>query len=75
MSVHPHMRGEYFNAPFALCLNLGSSPHAWRILPRTPCEWLNDRFIPTCVENMNVAPEILDAGSVHPHMRGEYSIP
>ncbi len=51
-AVHPHMRGEYSFPVLLMTRSVGSSPHAWRIsLTDIPID-IQDRFIPTCVENM-----------------------
>jgi len=35
---------------------------------------LNERFIPTCVGNMNRDVDMLPGGMVHPHVCGEHRI-
>ncbi len=52
ISVHPHMRGEYYRALPANGSMIGSSPHAWRIFYSMKSRKNPIRFIPTCVENM-----------------------
>ena len=70
-AVHPHMRGELFQAFLRVPGYCGSSPHAWG----TQCHQLRrchgKRFIPTCVGNSRTHPRTRRLTPVHPHMRGE----
>ena len=70
--VHPHMRGEYESHARAGRHLLGSSPHAWGILPRHVVHPKAGRFIPTCVGNTWASSTQQMSTPVHPHMRGEY---
>ena len=73
-SVHPHVRGEYLGVSGVGNGLIGSSPRAWGIRPRNPPLRAPLRFIPTCVGNTiapNRPPMIV---TVHPHVRGEYTL-
>ncbi len=74
VTVHPHVRGEYFNVMLNEQMSLGSSPRAWGIHNTFFLYYANFWFIPTCVGNTfsldNWAKFIL----VHPHVRGEYIV-
>ena len=72
ISVHPHVRGEYLQHLIHLPLESGSSPRAWGIRPRRAADARHARFIPTCVGNTVPMASRAPAGSVHPHVRGEY---
>ena len=68
------MRGEYSE-----CVRLiedadGSPPHAWGILEQRHIPGTGQRFTPTCVGNTSGAVSASDVATVHPHMRGEYSV-
>src|SRR5436853_233505 len=67
------MRGEYLVNDPPPQQTVGSPPHAWGILRRALPAELSGRFTPTCVGNTARLPPEGAAGSVHPHMRGEYS--
>ena len=71
-TVHPHVRGEYPAPGHDDSTHTGSSPRAWGI--RRSCSYQGEqcRFIPTCVGNTGNMQAQLLAGSVHPHVRGEY---
>ena len=71
-AVHPHMRGEYRDAPRHHRASCGSSPHAWGIHRRPDRQRLPRRFIPTCVGNTAWPCGRRAPAPVHPHMRGEY---
>ena len=72
VSVHPHVRGEYTLAQHGRIGQDGSSPRAWGI-PTASCYGTSPpRFIPTCVGNTVPMASRAPAGSVHPHVRGEY---
>ena len=72
-AVHPHMRGEYPARACSRRQHGGSSPHAWGIRDAFRHLHALQRFIPTCVGNTAMRSPSAAAGSVHPHMRGEYS--
>ena len=72
-SVHPHMRGEYQAVRPCVVDNVGSSPHAWGILPLSSVFQGIRRFIPTCVGNTPCGLPFCIGNGVHPHMRGEYA--
>ena len=68
------MRGEYRDRTGLIGFPGGSSPHAWGILLQAWADYLDQRFIPTCVGN-TVRLRRRPAGkTVHPHMRGEYGL-
>ncbi len=72
--VHPHVRGEY-QAPDCQIENQhGSSPRAWGIRPCDLGGIEAQRFIPTCVGNTPASPILTGMVTVHPHVRGEYSV-
>ena len=66
------MRGEYQAVRPCVVDNVGSSPHAWGILPLSSVFQGIRRFIPTCVGNTGHAFVNFRHVPVHPHMRGEY---
>ena len=72
ISVHPHVRGEYFHITSFRAPSSGSSPRAWGI--HSSCKRMQDmpRFIPTCVGNTSDFFPIDILLTVHPHVRGEY---
>src|SRR4030042_894083 len=47
VSVHPHMRGEYFFLLDITSSAAGSPPHAWGIRERNPGTKSHHRFTPT----------------------------
>ena len=51
LTVHPHMRGEYYLFYFRFCYCYGSPPHAWGIPFFLTDFYLGCRFTPTCVGN------------------------
>ena len=73
LSVHPHVRGEYYPTPVFYLLSIGSSPRAWGIQWGQKKRVLGRRFIPTCVGNTTPLRHRLRTHSVHPHVRGEYA--
>ena len=74
LSVHPHMRGEYPCSQHLFCITSGSPPHAWGIHLYLASIPNRHRFTPTCVGNTLLDSSSLSPRSVHPHMRGEYSL-
>ena len=74
ISVHPHVRGEYVPVNVSGLGEAGSSPRAWGIRAQGGGEDGGRRFIPTCVGNTHKPPQCRHSGSVHPHVRGEYSL-
>ena len=75
MPVHPHVRGEYLQRSGSGKRRGGSSPRAWGIL--FGCHEIIEalRFIPTCVGNTEWRGVESVSTPVHPHVRGEYSLP
>ena len=73
-AVHPHIRGAYNPAVLDGGFAIGSSPHTWGILQvlQQPCDSL--RFIPTYVGHTSSFRYSLYGTTVHPHIRGAYSI-
>ena len=72
--VHPHVRGEYIAARAAQLGQHGSSPRAWGIHISLSHRMDSVRFIPTCVGNTHPPARARIAVSVHPHVRGEYTL-
>ena len=70
-TVHPHIRGAYFNFWAAALMSTGSSPHTWGIWHSLPSDTLIPRFIPTYVGHMYAAGRVgsRPAGS-SPHTWG-----
>ena len=68
------MRGEYRDRTGLIGFPGGSSPHAWGILLQAWADYLDQRFIPTCVGNTEIVAAGLILKTVHPHMRGEYLV-
>ena len=52
LAVHPHMRGEHWQDNAEICLDCGSSPHAWGTCMTPEMAQKELRFIPTCVGNI-----------------------
>ena len=74
LPVHPHVRGEYIAARAAQLGQHGSSPRAWGIHISLSHRMDSVRFIPTCVGNTHPPARARIAVSVHPHVRGEYTL-
>ena len=73
-SVHPHIRGAYQRGQtFPPCLH-GSSPHTWGIRDRPHHQGREHRFIPTYVGHTDFLTASKEVTTVHPHIRGAYSI-
>ena len=72
--VHPHMRGAYCHSRCAHFLVSGSSPHAWGLQDGSFMVKTALRFIPTCVGLTTASRVFSLICSVHPHMRGAYSV-
>ena len=72
VTVHPHVRGEYFYSQSRGGIDGGSSPRAWGIHGRQLPPELRSRFIPTCVGNTAGKNRCPCTAPVHPHVRGEY---
>ena len=72
--VHPHVRGEYVQRKDERAIASGSSPRAWGIQTIKRLMDMGVRFIPTCVGNTMSRTISIPFLSVHPHVRGEYSI-
>ncbi len=74
-TVHPHMRGELSVADLVLSGNSGSSPHTWGTRAPPAVHPRRGRFIPTYVGNSRSDPELRRRPAVHPHIRGELTVP
>ncbi len=74
LAVHPHIRGAYSTLFHVPAMGCGSSPHTWGIhyMPYLPI--LLYRFIPTYVGHTGVKTIWQEQLTVHPHIRGAYSI-
>ena len=70
-SVHPHARGERAPVNPATGQPYGSSPRPWGTLHAASFLVSAWRFIPTPVGNAPPGGSPANAGSVHPHARGE----
>ncbi len=68
------MRGEYNGITDGLVKNDGSPPRAWGILVAASRTHEAKRFTPTCVGNILRCSYNACCSSVHPHVRGEYSV-
>ena len=73
-AVHPHVRGEYSVATFAIPSLNGPSPRAWGILASNQVLLIRLRSIPTCVGNTRRNSTPPPTPPVHPHVRGEYFV-
>ena len=71
-TVHPHIRGAYFQGAVGQLHALGSSPHTWGIQPRNRRNFPPTRFIPTYVGHTQRTPSVPSPKTVHPHIRGAY---
>ena len=74
-AVHPHVRGEQPESTLELPPVIGSSPRAWGTVCQEHLQYLELRFIPTCVGNsfsVRGPPRVI---TVHPHVRGEQAMP
>ena len=69
---HLHMRGEYISLITLKKVNLGSPPHAWRILNVPTQGGYYKGITSTCVENTLPSDIPTYPGRDHLHMRGEY---
>ena len=71
-AVHPHVCGEH---ELFFCQGrhiFGSSPRVWGTSESMYFDTSEDRFIPTCVGNMEYAWTYSTKSSVHPHVCGEH---
>ncbi len=75
ISVHPHGRGEHRQAVIDLVMCHGSSPRAWGTPESRPGTTTARRFIPTGVGNTGPGDWCGGGNPVHPHGRGEHSLP
>ncbi len=73
--VHPHVRGEGVS-PLALsAATWGSPPRAWGRGLQRASQPLHRRFTPTCVGKGSPGSASWASASVHPHVRGEGTVP
>ena len=70
--VHPHVRGDYYEARRAVADTAGSPPRAWGLLCRVWDLGRLLRFTPTCVGTTCLAVSSICFTAVHPHVRGDY---
>ena len=75
LPVHPHLRGEHANWRGSPRPYHGSSPPAWGTSGLCRTWTYLTRFIPTCVGNISVRWTLWFCLPVHPHLRGEHSVP
>ena len=73
--VHPHVCGEHMDWREGRKGENGSSPRVWGTYSIDDLAGLFDRFIPTCVGNIETAKVCLTTSTVHPHVCGEHVIP
>ena len=71
-TVHPHIRGAYFQGAVGQLHALGSSPHTWGIPLDLTRQQFSGRFIPTYVGHTAADENFCKDGTVHPHIRGAY---
>ena len=71
-TVHPHLRGEHQSLIPFNSVSTGSSPPAWGTSHKVCKRGIRQRFIPTCVGNIQKHFERLYQIPVHPHLRGEH---
>ena len=74
-TVHPHARGEHTACRPIKASAFGSSPRSWGTHNCGERVDANIRFIPTLVGNTDSTPAVGTSYTVHPHARGEHSIP
>ena len=71
-TVHPHVRGAYWNMVIVCTNECGSPPRAWGLCSMVLGGMIKSRFTPTCVGLIfNNGDTVLKA-AVHPHVRGAY---
>ncbi len=75
ISVHPHGRGEHLIKNRLTRLTHGSSPRTWGTRQTVAEVLMRLRFIPTDVGNTPPSAATLAKPAVHPHGRGEHSVP
>ena len=73
-TVHPHVRGEQYQAGSAVDALHGSSPRTWGTVIKPNRELIENRFIPTYVGNRSKNQPQPPETPVHPHVRGEQLI-
>ena len=73
-AVHPHIRGAYKQIAKVSKAWDGSSPHTWGIHRPSAAGQAKRRFIPTYVGHTIQRISCPNLISVHPHIRGAYSI-
>src|SRR5579884_547293 len=69
--VHPHARGDDTTHPARASVASGSPPRPWGRSPQVLAPLRGDRFTPTPVGTMAMAPAGHAAAAVHPHARGD----
>src|SRR5690606_35637441 len=72
-AVHPHTRGDHDPVAPAPAPDHGSPPHAWGPLGGAPHVIRGPRFTPTRVGTTCHRGDAWQAGSVHPHTRGDHA--
>ena len=73
-SVHPHIRGAYVILLNRSSPKPGSSPHTWGIQELGGADQDRLRFIPTYVGHTMLGQIVNHILTVHPHIRGAYSL-
>jgi len=74
-TVHPHARGEHVLLVPVTVAAFGSSPRPWGTRATRLTGSQKARFIPTPVGNTSPARRPATLRSVHPHARGEHTLP
>ncbi len=74
-TVHPHARGERWPGRRRETIMNGSSPRSWGTPARRDRPRARLRFIPTLVGNAKGRSPFRRGSSVHPHARGERTLP
>ena len=75
MSVHPHVRGDACDLANTSASPAGSPPRAWGRFFWLPLSAIQARFTPTCVGTLPDRSGTGSRCSVHPHVRGDASLP
>ncbi len=72
MTVHPHVRGVYWQGVTPNMEVVGPSPRAWGLLQFIRKASTHGRSIPTCVGFTSPFFRVYHVSAVHPHVRGVY---
>jgi hypothetical protein len=76
--VHPHVRGDYSFSHGRYRIGVGTPPRAWGllVLPASVRVGTTDRrrYTPTCVGTTACRNRLAGTRTVHPHVRGDYTM-